>query len=93
MEMGAVTLPFIFKMRASIKELNTGLESAEATLHILNILIIAREYLKYDVAYSQVITKALEKVQANFQRCMIDPDASMDRIYAEFLSKPIGAEA
>ena len=80
-------------MRASIKELNTKLEAVEATLHILDILIIAREYLKYDVADSEVIVKALERVRANFQTCMIDPDASMDRIYAEFLSKPIGSEA
>lgn len=77
-------------MRASIQELKTRLASVEATLHILDILIIAREYLKYDVGYSEVIVKALEKVRANSEVCMIDPDKSMDRIYAEFLSKPIG---
>ena len=73
-------------MRVSIQELKTKLETVEATLHILDILIIAREYLKYDVGYSEVIFKALERVSANFETCMIDPDKSMDRIYAEFLS-------
>ena len=79
----------IYSRRASIKELKSKLESVEATLHILDILIIAREYLKYDVGYSEVMVKALERVRTNFETCMIDPDASMDRIYAEFLSKPI----
>ena len=76
-------------MRASIQELNNRLDGAEATLHIVDTLIIAREYLKYDVGYSAVIEKALEKVRVNFERCMIDPDASMDKIYAEYLSKPL----
>ena len=76
-------------MRASIQECNTKLDSVEATLHIVDILILAREYLIYDVGYSAVIEKALGKVRENFERCMIDPDASMDRIYAVFLSKPL----
>lgn len=75
--------------RWSVQELKTTLDEVEATLHIIDILIIAREYLKYDVAYSGVIVKALERVRTNFERCMMDPDASMNRVYAEYLSCPI----
>ena len=49
-------------MRSSIQKLNTELDVEKATFHILNILIIAREYLIYDVGYSEVIEKALGKV-------------------------------
>ena len=80
-------------MRTSVSELMARLEEvSDVTLHVMDILIIARYYLKYDVAYSEVIVKALKQVRANFEKCMIDPDASMDRIYAEYLSVPIDNE-
>ena len=75
-----------------LQRLEKRLALSTITLHALGTLIIARYYLKYDInikEYSDIIFSALEIVKSNFQRCMIDPEKSMDRIYREYLSIPI----